>query len=468
MNQTRMSVMFVILSVAVLSIMGTQSTAAETAGTSWMSYSAQASTLALTPEIQSHAGLPAKPEVTASPGDGQILFTWEVPDEGGSPITHYVIDMWLADDSGYVRLGVIREQVRDVEIACSNVLFDCLPLDQNPTTSNDDYMNEDPDVIALTVTRLINGEEYKFRIYAVSALGSGTIEYIDAVTPRATPGAVSDLTVESGNGYIKIEWDKPTDNGGSKVTEYNVYIYSDDTLVDSTTVYAFDYRRTTFKNLTNGEEYTLVIGAVNTAGEGALTTVSNIIPAHIPKIPKNFAAAITNEGIALRWSPADDNGSSLTSYQIFGRIGSVNPFAEIATLPPDMTSFTYEYVVDGASYEFIIRATNDIGAGKYSEPVTITAVTPPKAPTNFKYDIISDGFTLTWDAPVGGSPVIGYVINVTISEYGSTIVRNYPAPVSFTSLSINGNLDADHTFTIYALSSIGPGEMSDTLTYIAN
>jgi hypothetical protein len=90
--------------------------------------------------------------VEAAAGNAQVALTWEAPDSGGSAITDYVIE-WSADG------GTTWET-----------------FDDGVSTA-----------VAATVTGLTNGTEYRFRISAVNAIGTGTASAPVAATPQDLP-----------------------------------------------------------------------------------------------------------------------------------------------------------------------------------------------------------------------------------------------------------------------------------------
>ena len=85
---------------------------------------------------------------------------------------------------------------------------------------------------SFTVTGLITGEEYMFKVEARNAAGLGpesNIEFVIAASVPATPAAP---TTTNDKTNIVIEWTAP-DNGGSEITGYEVRILHKDGINDS-------------------------------------------------------------------------------------------------------------------------------------------------------------------------------------------------------------------------------------------
>ena len=176
--------------------------------------------------------------VTGVAGNGQVVVSWEAPDNtGGSAITDYI-----------------------VQYRTGNTGDDWTPFaDGVPTTTS------------ATVTGLTNGTAYTFRVAAVNAVGTGDFSDPSApVTPVGDPGAPTAVTGVAGNGQVVVSWTAPVDDGGSAITDYIVQYRTGDT-GDDWTLFADGVSTTTsatVTGLTNGTAYTFRVAAVNAVGTG--------------------------------------------------------------------------------------------------------------------------------------------------------------------------------------------------------
>lgn len=202
-------------------------------------------------EVFATAGaLPSEPlNLGAAAGDSVITLTWSAPSEdGGLPITNYRIYKGTA--SGSV--------VFEVDVGA-----------------------------ALTYTDLVvaNGITYYYTVSAVNALGEGPHSDEKSDTPQGPPSAPHSLIVKAGDAYVLITWSAPTLNGGSAITNYNIYRGTDP--VNLTVIVplgnVLEYNDT---GLTNNETYFYAISAVNGVGEGAQSNIVNSTP-EAPVIPVN-------------------------------------------------------------------------------------------------------------------------------------------------------------------------------------
>ena len=77
------------------------------------------------------------------------------------------------------------------------------------------------------IPRLLEGTSYEFRVFAVNAQGrSIPLPTDEPITPRAlydVPGKPGrPAATDADNNFIRINWKPPSNNGGSKITGYDV------------------------------------------------------------------------------------------------------------------------------------------------------------------------------------------------------------------------------------------------------
>jgi titin len=131
---------------------------------------------------------PAPPVIDSSDFDDSIItITWLVPvDDGGMPITHYNIYK-----------SVNSENWERIETGLTDLSY-----------------------TDLTVT---NGISYYYYVTAVSFVGQSKPSNIVAETPVGLPRVPTDLTGVAGDSYIVLTWKAPVFDGGSDISNYNIY-----------------------------------------------------------------------------------------------------------------------------------------------------------------------------------------------------------------------------------------------------
>ncbi|MEK7295335.1 MAG: fibronectin type III domain-containing protein, partial [Actinomycetota bacterium] len=272
--------------------------------------------------------VPSAPtSVAGTPGNTQVSLTWTAPNNGGSAITDYVVESspdgttWtvfadgvstaasatvtgLTNGTAYTfRVSAVNAVGTGATSTASSAVTPATvpgaPTSVVGTSGNTqvsltwtapvgnggsaitDYVVEFNDGVSwatfadgtstsasATVTGLINGTAYTFRVSATNAAGTGaTSTASSAVTPRSTPGAPTSVVGTSGNASVSLAWTAPASNGGAAITDYVVEfndgvswaIFADGT---STSASA------TVTGLTNGTAYTFRVAAVNSVGTG--------------------------------------------------------------------------------------------------------------------------------------------------------------------------------------------------------
>lgn len=99
-----------------------------------------------------------------------------------------------------------------------------------------------------------------------------------------------------------------------------------------------------------------------------------------PNPPSGLTAtAVSQSQINLSWT---DNSTNENNFIVARSTVSGGPYTDIATLPPNTTSFNNTNLTFGTTYYYVVRAVNDGGTSANSAQASATTFTPPLAPTN--------------------------------------------------------------------------------------
>lgn len=381
---------------------------------------------------------PSAPQsVTATPAAGSVRLAWAAPSSnGGSAITDYAIE--ISSDAGSTWTAVTRS-------AATTTTF--------------------------TVTGLINGTSYVFRVSAKNVVGSSTPSSpTTAVKPVGTPSAPTSLDVTVGNANATLTWTAPVLSDGSSVTDY-VVAYS---LNGATwTVFSDGVSTATSASvtgLTNGVAYTFKVAAVNVAGTGAYSAVSSAaMPFTTPGAPTNVAGTPSTGQVVLSWTvPSSNGGSPVTDYVVqYSTDGTT--WSTYNDGVSSLSSAVIAGLTNGTSYVFRVRADTVLGSSTWTSPSAgVTPRAAPAAPTNVSGTSGSSSVALTWTAPAndGGSQITDYVIS--FSSNGGTTWRPFVDGVSSSTVAtITGLTNGTaYTFRVAALTSAGSGANSSSSTPI--
>lgn len=257
-----------------------------------------------------------------------------------------------------------------------------------------------------------------------------------------TPSAPSNLSATPGHTTVTLDWDAPTDDGGSAVVGYRIRETTYGWTVDTGSTAAGPY---TLSGLTNGEPYTFAVAALNAMGAGDYSGAVATSPASasVPGAPTGVGGTAGNARVSLSWTaPASNGGSAITSYTITPYIGASAQTAIVTGTSAVTREVTG--LVNGTTYTFTVKATNAVGTGTDS---AASASLTPAAPV---------GFTVPPEAPIisAGLPVAAsnedfYAASRTVDTDRRTTWRSVYVPTAlapqWVAVNINGVAGADKT-----------------------
>lgn len=184
-------------------------------------------------------GLPAAPtNLTDSSGNASARVHWTAGSNHGSAITGYVVTPYYGSTA------------------------------QTAHTFHSTATTE-------TVTGLVNGRAYTFKVAAINAPGTGPKSSASPAVRVGTPGAPTSVQAWGGAKSAKVHWVAPPSNGAS-ITAYVITPYLGST---AQPVHTFNSSATTeiVHGLTSGHTYTFKVAAVNSRGTGAKSNKSNAV-----------------------------------------------------------------------------------------------------------------------------------------------------------------------------------------------
>jgi type II secretory pathway pseudopilin PulG/sugar lactone lactonase YvrE len=185
------------------------------------------------------------------------------------------------------------------------------------------------------------------------------------------PGVPNLTSVVSGNGQATLNWTAPSSDGGSSITNYEIYR---STSSGSETFLAEVGNVLTYTNtsLTNGTTYYYKVAAKNSVGIGSQSNEMSVVLAPIaPSAPQSLSATNGNQQVTLNWLvPTDNGGSAVTNYEIYrstssGGEGST-PIAEVG----NVLTYTNTGLTNDTTYYYKVAAKNSVGIGSQSNEIS--------------------------------------------------------------------------------------------------
>jgi predicted RNA-binding protein with TRAM domain len=311
------------------------------------------------------------------------------------------------------------------------------------------------------VTGLTNGRSYTFTVSATNSAGTSEQSAVSAsAIPVTTPSAPLSVVGTSGDGRVNLSWTAPLQNGGTEITDYEVWYsafsigpfvtFSDSVSTNRTAVVT---------GLTNGSTYYFKVVAVNAVGISETSAMSaGVVPAAVPGAPTSVSAERGDELATISWTAPASNGATITRYTATSNPGGFTCMWASGPLSCDVLG-----LANGTSYSFTVSATNSVGEGNpssASQAVVPAAV--PGMPTSLSGSSGNGSVSLTWSAPtaVGGSGILDYVIEYS-SNSGATWTTFADGTSTATSATVTGLTNGtSYVFQVSASNNVGTGQHS--------
>jgi len=274
------------------------------------------------------------------------------------------------------------------------------------------------------VTGLTNGVTYTFTVVATNTVGSSVPSFASGdIVPATVPTAPTNVVAVSHDGEVWLSWSAPIDDGGLRVTSYDVTTLVGGVAPDPPVTCSVNapLLACIVTGLTNGTAYTFTVTATNGVGlSPASVATGEVTPAKAPSAPTNTSAVTGDGAITVSWTaPSTANGSAIIEYLVQYSTNDVLWSEAIRTGSTD-TSYTVTGLQNGISYTFRVAAKNGAFSPISLTGVASTPVTPagtPGPPTALEGVPYFAGAQLTWVAPLisGGLPVIDYVVQYRLA-----------------------------------------------------
>lgn len=351
-------------------------------------------------------GIPEGPLVVSNVNKEGCCLTWKAPlDDGGAPITHYLIE----------KMDTSRGTWTEAAIAS--------------TTSCE-------------VTKLVHMKEYYFRVKAVNSIGeseplatANSIVAKNAFDEPDAPGRPNITDWDSD--FVELEWTPPKNDGGSPITGYIIQKKEKGSpFWQNAAQIPGKACKGRAPDLVEGTEYEFRVIAVNAAGQSEPSDPSDMImarPRHLaPKIKTPLrdirikAGSIFHTDVNYVGEPSPD--------VVWTCNGKVLKTDERATI----TAIGYHTIVHivntkrSDSGELVLRLSNESGTDEGSfNLIVMDRPGPPTGPLEYE-EITSSSVTLSWKPPKdnGGSDITAYVIEKRDLTHGGGWVPavNYVDP----------------------------------------
>ena len=322
-------------------------------------------------------------------------------------------------------------------------------------------------------TGLIPGHVVKYRVTASNFLGYGntSIEYSfsSADVPSKPTNPPFNLPSSTTQAVIYISYDAIEEDGGSPITNYNIYIDDGNDGAFGNPINngnSLTYN-TSALLLTTGLTYRFKYSANNTHGEGEISDEVAILLAELPGAPTSLTRVnhtILNAGvIRIYWeAPTSNGGDTIQGFNVYLDTKLVYQASNTEY------RYTFYNIVVGTSHQIAVSAYNSVGEGPKASLTEISASVPAKMSRPTLVTSTTQSITIKWTAPSfdGGNAVSGYEVRRDAgpgTAFENEIQENTTS-YQFGSLS---NSLLTYRIQVRAINSIGKGEWSEIRLFYA-
>lgn len=371
----------------------------------------------------------APTDLVATAGDGAVALTWAAPvANGGSAVLGYELEV---SAGGSV---IASETVQGT---------------------------------SRTVTGLMNGTTYGFRVSATNAMGSGAPSATVPATPVGAPSAPVALSATPGNGSITVTWSKPQTTGGSAVTGYVLEYRSSGGSSTREALAGASATSQKISGLENGTTYEVRVSAVNAVGTSARSAAVSATPRTVSAAPTAVAATAGKGSITVTWKApsSTSGGAARTAYVVeYSTTASFGRETDSVEVKPTATSFTITGLPAGARYYVRVVAVNAAGRSAASGTATTKTWAKPSAPRSVKVSPRKGAVVVTWSAPSsdGGAKRTAY--SLRYSTDGSSW-ETVSVSASATRYTLTGLTNGQRYYVrVIAVNDVGNSPVSATVS----
>jgi hypothetical protein len=307
----------------------------------------------------------------------------------------------------------------------------------------------------LTVTGLINGDSYTFRVTASNWAGSSTASAAsNTVVPAPTvPDVPTNVRATAGDTQAMISFDPPDTDGGDAITGYWVVAHDATNFDNGGQIASAANTSVTVTGLTNGDSYTFTVIATNAVGaSGPSLASAAVTPAGLPGAPTDVVGTATGTSghASVSFLAPDDNGSPIISYTVTAT--DITNLANLAVTATGASSpISVTGLANGDNYSYTVTATNVVGTSASSAPsgqMPSPVVGPPGAPNVTAANGTDPGTaTVSWTAgTINGSTAIGWTVTPVLGGQTLSELSQSGLSVATITVSVTG-LTGGETYT---------------------
>ncbi|XP_075212988.1 miles to go isoform X2 [Lycorma delicatula] len=263
---------------------------------------------------------------------------------------------------------------------------------------------------------------YKFRLKAHNV--EGVSQWSEEVGYRTLPARPSPPCRLAVKGKVhahsfKVKWEPPVDRGGADITSYSLQIKKNG---EFSVAYMGTETEFILDRLNPGTQYEVRVSCETAGGrsdfsEPLAVTTEPVCPGQCA--PPRLHGKPRPHSIALKWSyPEVDGGSPVTECELVMRSAEENNDSkdceQVTVYQGKETECVVTELLPGHRYLFLLRASNRVGTGHWSEPLEVRSGAAPPGPLSTPV-LTPRGHSMccSWtEPPNNGAPITEYRLEI--------------------------------------------------------
>lgn len=340
-------------------------------------YSGGTTSGGITASVDADGKLTVSAETTAKPGATASIPITIAYGSNGGVVQAGLTARVTASTRPLARVNGTTTRIKAGETKTVDVLADAYnPFPDSPlkivSAASDDggklSVSVDGSRISVTAAKDIGASSTRVLVTIGDATGSAdrqvTATYTFSVVDRPDAPSVSPIAGEAQDSAVALSW-TPGNANGSPITDYEVSWDGGKKSCGAVTACQIT-------GLKNGTEYTFTVRAQNEVGWSDSSKPVSATPDKVPDAPQDVSATGGYKKVHVHWTAPKSTASTPTGYTV-----TINgaPHASEGT----RTEIDLPVDTDG-KISVTVSATNKIGAGKPSEPVSADVYGDPDPP----------------------------------------------------------------------------------------
>jgi hypothetical protein len=279
----------------------------------------------------------------------------------------------------------------------------------------------------------------------INDVGPSPDSNVMSVIAAYPPSAPRSLVVSRNLASLSLSWQEPSDLGFVPILDYE---YSSDNGSSWNSLNTSSLS-STVTGLPHCTPYTMIIRAINVAGNGDQSTPASNSTFCKPSTPAAPSVSASERKVTVSWTAPANGGTSITGYAIQRSTNGGSSWSQVTSnTNSTATSFT-DNVSNNTAYIYRVAAINAVDTGTYSgASVSVTPVVPPPSGVT-QGTVTASQASFSWNA--SGSAHLAAADRYRVYRGGTYIGATNGTSYTATGLSEN----TSYTFYIYAVDDLG-------------